>query len=91
MVNEEYFATSFFRKMTLINAEKTAKKSKPTPKGEALNFKSASSTIIITPAKEIIKPAMLIKDSLSLKATNPNIGVKMGMVAIMTAATVGET
>jgi hypothetical protein len=91
IVAEEYFIASFFRKMIFTNAEKTAKNSNKTPRGDALNLNSKSSTIINTPVKEIKKPRILIPESFSPNAIYPRNGVKTGMVAIITAAMVGET
>jgi hypothetical protein len=49
-----------------------------------------SISIIITPKKEINKPTILSQVSLSLKIIYPTIGVKSGIVPIITDETVGD-
>jgi len=89
ILNASYLKASFFKNTAYKTAVITARKSHATPTGEAVNEKSLSISIIITPKKEINKPTILSQVSLSLKIIYPTIGVKSGIVPIITDETVG--
>ena len=79
------------RRVTVYNnAAATAQKRKHTPLISAARERSRVISIRITPPNEIAMPIKFIGESFSLKLRYPISGEKTGMVAIMTAAIVGE-
>ena len=86
----EYFMVSL-RKVTVYNkAANTAPKRYIIPLISAASFRSRVISITITPANDTAIPIKLTGVSFSLKLRYPINGEKTGMVAIITAAKVGD-